>query len=54
VRWLLTGEPSGNARRNFSELVIGSSNHAGSARPAWVYAVTSIAIDGGGGTKSSA
>jgi fumarate hydratase class II len=54
VRWTLTGESSGNARLNIPERVIGSSNHAGSARPAWVYAVTSIAIDGGGGTKSSA
>ena len=28
VRWLLTGELSGNARRNISERVIGSRNHA--------------------------
>jgi hypothetical protein len=31
VRWLLAGEPFGNARRNVSERVIGSSYYAGSA-----------------------
>ena len=33
VRRLLTGEPSGNARRNISEHVIGSGNNVGSALP---------------------